>query len=451
MPVHVEVIETPELGDRSYVAHDGRLAVVIDPQRDLDRIERVIADAGVEVGLVVETHIHNDYVTGGYELSQRGGVPYAVNGADPVSFERLCVSDGDELEVGRLRVAVIATPGHTDTHLSYALSDLEDTFSAPVAFTGGSLLFGSVGRTDLIAADRTVELTRAQYQSAQRLAAELPDRTSVFPTHGFGSFCSSGSATGGHESTIGHERTRNDALTAQTEEVFVDTLIAALTAYPAYYAHMSPLNRRGPRDPGLEPPAVAQPAELARRIANGEWVVDLRHRTAYAADHVKGSISVELGPQFATYVGWLMPWGSPLTVLGETAEQVSHAQRQLIRIGIDRLAGAAAGSLAGTADGLALGSYPRADFRELAAGVGSDIVLDVRRDDEWTAGHLDGATHIPLHTLPQRLHDVPAGRVWVHCATGFRAGIAASLLDRAGRSVVHVDDDYIASRAPSEQ
>jgi hydroxyacylglutathione hydrolase len=337
--------------------------------------------------------------------------------------------------------------GHTETHLSYAVSDLTDADCPPVAFTGGSLLFGSVGRTDLVAADRTVELTRAQYQSAQRLASELPDETAVFPTHGFGSFCSSGSATGGRDSTIGHERTRNDALTSETEDDFVRNLVATLTAYPAYYAHMAPLNRRGPRDPELGPPAVADPDELAKRIAAGEWVVDLRNRTAYAADHVAGSVSVELGPQFATYVGWLMPWGAPLTLLGEMPEQVSDAQRQLMRIGIDRLAGAAAGSLDATADGLDRGSYPRADFDELATGVGSDVVLDVRRDDEWAGGHIDGAKNIPLHTLPYRLRDVPDGRVWVHCATGFRAGIAASLLDRAGRSVVHVDDDY--SRAPA--
>jgi hydroxyacylglutathione hydrolase len=443
MSVRVEILSTPELGDRSYIAHDGRLAVVIDPQRDLDRLDRIIAVAGLEVGLVVETHIHNDYVTGGYELAQRCGVPYAVNRADPVSFERLGVSGGDELEVGRLRVAVIATPGHTETHLSYAVSDLTDADCPPVAFTGGSLLFGSVGRTDLVAADRTVELTRAQYQSAQRLVSHLPDDTAVFPTHGFGSFCSSGSATGGRDSTIGHERVRNDALTSETEDDFVRNLVANLTAYPAYYAHMAPLNRRGPRDPELGPPAVADPDELAKRIATGEWVVDLRNRTAYAADHVAGSVSVELGPQFATYVGWLMPWGAPLTLLGEMPEQVSDAQRQLMRIGIDRLAGAAAGSLDATANGLDRGSYLRADFRELATSAGSDAVLDVRRDDEWAGGHIDGAKHIPLHTLPDRLQDVPDGRVWVHCATGFRAGIAASLLDRAGRSVVHVDDDYI--------
>jgi hydroxyacylglutathione hydrolase len=442
MPVHVEILETPELGDRSYVAHDGRFAMVIDPQRDLDRIERIIAAAGVEVGLVVETHIHNDYVTGGFELAQRCGVPYAVNAADSVSFDPLCVSGGDELEVGQLRVAVIATPGHTETHLSYAVSDLTDTHCPPVVFTGGSLLFGSVGRTDLVAADRTVELTRAQYQSAQRLVSELPDDTAVFPTHGFGSFCSSGSATGGDDSTIGHERTRNDALTAETEDDFVRNLVAALTAYPAYYAQMSPLNRRGPRDPELRPPAVADADELARRIAAGEWVVDLRDRTAYAADHVAGSVSVELGLQFATYVGWLMPWGSPLTLLGENPEQVSDAQRQLMRIGVDRLAGAAAGSLDATAEGLSRSSYPRADFQELASNVGSDAVLDVRRVDEWAGGHIDGAKNIPLHTLTYRMQDVPDGRVWVHCATGFRAGIAASLLDRAGRSVVLVDDDY---------
>lgn len=442
MALQVDVLETPELGDRSYVVHDGRVAVVIDPQRDLDRLERLVAASGVVVGMVLETHIHNDYVTGGYELSQRCGVPYAVNAADAVGFDRLMVTDGDELQVGHLQVRVVATPGHTDTHLCYVISDVNDPHCPPAAFTGGSLLFGSVGRTDLVDPDRTVELTRAQYRSARRLADDLPENTAVYPTHGFGSFCSSGSATGGQDSTIGLERSRNDALTADDEDGFVSRLVAGLSAYPTYYAHMSPLNRRGPRDPGWSSPAPVDPAELARRIQAGEWVVDLRSRTAYATDHLAGSVSIELGAQFATYLGWLMPWGAALTVLGDSSEHVIDAQRQLMRIGIDQIAGAAVGPLDETAAGLERRGYPRARFSELADRLRDDVLLDVRRDDEYAAGHIPGSVHVPLHALPRRLHEIPAGRIWVHCATGFRAGIAASLLDRAGREVVHVDDDY---------
>jgi glyoxylase-like metal-dependent hydrolase (beta-lactamase superfamily II) len=173
--MQVEVLGTDELGDRSYVAHDGQVAVVVDPQRDIDRIEQLLADAGVAVDLVVETHIHNDYVTGGYQLTQRTHARYAVNAADPVAFDRIPVRDGDTLEAGTLRVQVVATPGHTDTHLAYVVTDTAAPDEPPAVFTGGSLLYGSVGRTDLVDPARTDELTRAQFHSAHRLADALPD------------------------------------------------------------------------------------------------------------------------------------------------------------------------------------------------------------------------------------------------------------------------------------
>ncbi len=440
--MRIEIVSTEELGDRSYVVHDGNQAVVVDPQRDLDRVEAVLASAGVEVTLVLETHIHNDYVTGGCELARRTGARYAVNAADEVGFERLGVDDGDELTAGTLRVAVVATPGHTDTHLSYVITDAAHPDAPPAVFTGGSLLYGSVGRTDLVDPARTVELTRAQYRSARRLADLLPDPTQVFPTHGFGSFCSSGSSAGGDDSTIGAEKARNDALTTDDEQDFVESLVANLTAYPSYYAHMAPLNRQGPGVPELAEPRAVSPAELSKRIAAGEWVVDLRTRTAYAADHIAGTISVELETNFATYVGWLAPWGGPLTLLGDNPQQITDAQRQLIRIGIDELAGAAAGELDDVAGAAERRSFPRVDFADARRDVGDDVILDVRREDERRKGYVEGSAHLPLNELLSRLDEVPDARLWVHCASGYRAGIAASLLDRAGRDVVLIDDDY---------
>lgn len=438
MGLRVEVIETTELGDRSYVAHDGRVAVVVDPQRDIDRVEDVLARLGVVCELVVETHIHNDYVTGGHALAHRTGARYLVAAADDVTFERDPVTDGDERTVGSMLVRVLATPGHTDHHLSYVISS---PGTPPAVFTGGSLLFGSVGRTDLVDPARTEELTRAQYRSARRLAEELDDDASVHPTHGFGSFCSTGSATGGDASTIERERRRNDALTEPDEDTFVARLIANLTAYPAYYAHMGARNRQGPDAPDLSDPRPVDAAELRARIDAGEWVVDLRDRTAYAAEHVAGTVGIALGTQFSTYLGWLIPWGTPLTVIGRTEQDVRAAQRQLVRIGIDRLAGASVGTPADLAEPDALRTYPTATFADLAASPDA-VVLDVRREDERAAGHIPGSGHLPLHSLLTRLDEVPAGPLWVHCAAGFRASIAASLLARAGHEVVLVDDDY---------
>ena len=435
----VVTIETTGLGDRSYLVHDGEHAAVIDPQRDIDRVLTAAKSSAVRITHVLETHIHNDYVTGGLALARAAGADYVVAAAEDVSFHRVPAGDGDRFRSGRLTLTAMATPGLTPGHLSYVLDDAEST---PIAvFTGGSMLFGAVGRTDLIGPDQTQALTRAQYRSVRRLADELPDPVAVYPTHGFGSFCSA-TPTSGSSSTIGAERTSNIALVSD-EDNFVKELLAGLVAYPRYYAQMGPANRGGPAAPDLASPRTADPAELLRRVQAGEWVVDLRQRRAFAGRHLAGSISVELGDPFATYLGWTMAWGTPLTLIGDSAEQVALAQRDLARIGIDRLAAAATGTTEHLAAGR-LSSYPVTDFAGLAASWGGTgmVVLDVRRPDEWRAGHLAGAVHIPFWELEHRTGEVPAGTVWAHCASGFRAAIVASLLDRAGRRVVHVDDDW---------
>ena len=437
--MRVDVIETPDLGDRSYVVSDGSCAIVIDPQRDIDRVEALVAELGVPVTLVLETHLHNDYVTGGHALARRSGATYVVAGRDDVTFERCSAHDGDDFTAGTMNVHVIETPGHTDTHLSYVVTD--HSGDPPAVFTGGSLLYGSVGRTDLLGRDRIDDLTRKQWRSARRLAKALPDETAVYPTHGFGSFCSSGGTSGGTDSTIGAEKQHNDALVEQDEQAFVERLVAGLTGYPAYYVHMAPLNAAGPDSPPLTPVPELDPAELTARIRTGEWVIDLRDRTAYASRHLAGTVSVMLSNEFSTYVGWLIPWGAPLTLIGERPEQVAQAQRQLFRIGVEHLSGAATGELGSLAEGMPVRSYETATFADVAAA-GDAVLLDVRRDDEVAQGRIAGAKHIPIHTLMDRLREVPHGKVWVHCGSGFRASIAASMLDRAGHEVVHIDDEY---------
>ena len=438
--VEVLPIETAALGDRSYLVHDGEAALVIDPQRDIDRVTELAADTGVRVTHVAETHVHNDYVTGGFALARAAGASYLVNADDPVSFGRTPVSDGDLVEVGGgMRVRVLATPGHTFTHLAYVV---EAAGEVAGVFTGGSLLYGSTGRTDLLGPDATDTLSRAQWASARRLARELPDAARIFPTHGFGSFCSATQTQGG-ASTIGREKRINPALTAD-EETYMTRLLAGLDAYPAYYAHMAPANAAGPASPDLSPPRRADAAGLREAVRAGEWVVDLRTRTAFAAGHVAGSLSFALEDGIATYLGWLIPWGTPLTLLGEDAEQVAGAQRELARIGIDRPRAAATGRPQEWAGGQPLRSYPRARFADLEAVSRHRpvVLLDVRLTGEWAQSHLKGAMHVPLHDLPARLDEVPDGEVWVYCGGGHRAAIAASILDAAGRDVVAVDDSY---------
>jgi len=444
--VNVVAIDTPALGDRSYLVHDGEVALVIDPQRDIDRVLALAAARGVRITHVFETHLHNDYVTGGLALALAMGAAYHVNAADEVAFDRVPVADGDVVQVSpAMRIRVLATPGHTFTHLSYVLAVAGHVHAV---FTGGSLLYGSTGRPDLLGRVHAGELAHAQFTSAHRLAAELPEDAQVYPTHGFGSFCSA-TQSEGSSSTIGRERRVNPVLTL-AEDRYVSELLAGLDVYPAYYAHMGPANAVGPSDADLSPPRRADAGELRRRIDAGEWVVDLRARRAFAAGHVAGTLSFGLDGSFATYLGWLIPWGTPLTLLGQTPGQVAEAQRELVRIGIDRPAAAANGPPGDWAGGRALRSYPVADFAglESARRHRPVVVLDVRRDSEWDASHISGAIHIPLHQLPARLTEVPEGEVWVHCEAGYRASVAASFLDAAGRTVVAVDDEYTrAARA----
>jgi hydroxyacylglutathione hydrolase len=440
-------IETPSLGDRSYLVHDGVAAFVVDPQRDIDRVIELATSEAVTVTHVFETHIHNDYVTGGLALARATGAAYHVNADDDVAFEREPIRDGEVVAVSdTLSVRAIATPGHTFTHLSYAV---EDGGEAVGVFTGGSLLFGATGRPDLLGPDHTDALLHHQYASAQRLAGELPDAASVLPTHGFGSFCSAGSTSGNDASTIGEEKTSNPALT-QAEDAWVADILAGLEEYPTYYAHMGPANAAGPAAPDLTAPQRADKDAIAQSIAAGEWVVDLRTRTAYANGHVTGTLNVGVDGQFSTYVGWLMPWGTSLTLLGESPEQVAEAQRELVRIGIDRLEGSATGAPEDWTD-KALGSYVSGTFADLAQVRHHRPVevLDVRRASEFESGHVEGATNIPIHEILERLDEVPAGEVWVHCATGYRASVVASLLAANGHPVVLVDDDFDANAASS--
>ncbi|MFW0773262.1 MBL fold metallo-hydrolase [Paenarthrobacter nitroguajacolicus] len=434
----VVVIETPQLGDRSYLVHDGSVALVIDAQRDIDRVEAAASEAGVRITHVAETHLHNDYVTGGLVLAEKHGADYWVNASDEVSFARVPVSDGQVLRVGQLVVTVVATPGHTHTHLSYVVRDDTHDAGPEAVFSGGSLLYGSVGRTDLVSPHDTAALAHDQYSSVRRLVGSAPPEAALYPTHGFGSFCSIGPASQQDTSTIAEQAEFNHALTDPSEDHFVAQLLANITAYPAYYAHMSPLNAAGVGTADLAVPDSVDAEELTRRLDAGEWVVDLRHRVAFADSHLKGSVSFEYGKgeNFTSYLGWVIPWNQSLTLLGPMGE-VEKAIRDLARIGIDTPDAAVGPQLA---PGHPQASYAHGDWAALLSKrTEQDVVLDVRRPDEFEASHVRGARNIPVYELLGRITELPDQRIWVHCATGYRASVAASLLDRAGREVVLVN------------
>ena len=443
----VEVIETSSLGDRSYLASDGEVAVVVDPQRDVDRVLATAGRVGVRVALVLDTHVHNDYVSGGLELARLTGAAYGLAAADEVPFDRRPLVDGEVVELSqRMQVRAVATPGHTYHHLSFVLEGQQ----GPVGvFTGGSLLFGTTGRTDLLGEQHSEELASHQHASAQKLAAMLPDGAQIWPTHGFGSFCSAAQASG-DSATVGEQKRINPALTL-AERDFATQALAGLDAYPAYYAHMGVQNTSGPEPLDLREPARAEPQELRRRLEHGEWVVDLRSRKAYVASHLAGTVSLGLDGPMVTWLGWMIDWGAAITLLGGSPEQVGEAQRELARIGIDKFAAAAAGSpeeLAADPDQLR--SMPTASFADLAAALNGsadglpapEVVLDVRTNNEFAASHVADAVHIPLYEVKDRIDELPAGAVWVHCGSGYRATAAASLLQAAGRTVVVIDDRF---------
>ncbi|GGI91023.1 MBL fold metallo-hydrolase [Pseudarthrobacter scleromae] len=437
--MEVITIETPQLGDRTYLVHDGAVGVVIDPQRDTDRVEKAVSDAGVRITHVAETHIHNDYVTGGLQLAGDHNAAYLVNAADHVPYSRQPISDGDTVQVGRMVLKAVATPGHTHHHLSYIVTDGD----RQAVFSGGSLLYGSVGRTDLVSEEDTVPLTHHQYRSVRRLVDEAGKDAGLYPTHGFGSFCSSGPASGAESSTIGEQLSGNHALTDPDEDHFVRELIHNLTAYPSYYAHMAPINMAGPTAPDLDLPDSLDQDELVSRLGRGEWVVDLRNRVAFANTHLSGSVSFEYGDgtQFTAFLGWVLPWDEQLTLVG-ARQDVENAIRDLSRIGIDKPDAAIGAGPADLAPGAATSSYDSVGWQEVLQRPKDDPILDVRRTDEFAKSHIRDAVNIPLHELLRRLDEVPAGRLWVHCGSGYRSAVAASLLQRAGRDVVHIEASF---------
>jgi glyoxylase-like metal-dependent hydrolase (beta-lactamase superfamily II)/rhodanese-related sulfurtransferase len=440
-------IETPELGDRSYLVHDGDQALVVDPQRDIDRVLKIAAAVGVRVTHVAETHLHDDYVSGGPQLARETGAAYLVGADEAVAFPRVAVREGDEIAVGDLTVTVLATPGHTAGHVAYVVGSP----GAPrYAFTGGSMLHGNVGRSDLCGLEHAERLARAQWRSVRRLATALPDDVAVLPTHGFGSFCAAGPRHATAAGTIAHERSRNPALQGEDEAGFVRRQLGRAVGHPGYYRRLAALNATGVAPIDLPPVRPIGAADLGELLANGTWVVDVRDRAAFARDHLEGSVSFEMADSFAPYLGWVVPWGAEVALIAGAPDRLERARRDLARIGIDHLSGSAAGSLDRVAGDLPRSSYPISDFTGLAKErvERSPLVLDVRREDEWRAGHVEGATHVFVADLPACLAEVPAGQVWVYCASGWRASVAASLLHRAGRDVVLVDDKF-ANAGPS--
>jgi glyoxylase-like metal-dependent hydrolase (beta-lactamase superfamily II)/rhodanese-related sulfurtransferase len=426
------------LGNSTYLVDlgDGR-ALVVDPSRDLRAVRAAAEASGLRVAFVADTHLHADFLSGARQLAAGDGARILASAAGGRAFGHVGLGDGDEVDVGGLRLRALATPGHTTEHLAFVLLD-GDT---PVGvFTGGSLLVGAAARTDLVAPDRTEELARAQYASLQRLLT-LGDQVAVWPTHGAGSFCS---APPGAErtSTIGREKATNPLLRAGDEDAFVVALLGSLGSFPPYFLRLGEVNRRGPTV--LDgPPALAalDVAQVRALLAEGAELVDVRPVADFAAGHIPGSLSIPLRPAFASWLGWLAPHDRPLVVVRDRGQDPAEILWQALKIDYENLAGEVAGGMDAWADARQrTATIPLTRPEQ----IGGAHVLDIRQRAEFRAGHLPGAAHVELGDLPAHLGDVaaglPAGPIVVMCGRGERAMGAASLLTRAGRRHLTVLD-----------
>lgn len=418
---------TPGLGDTSYLlVHDGT-GVLVDPQRDIDRFLREAEQRDVELRFVLETHLHNDYVSGGEQAALRSGAELVVPAAAAPAYRHTPAFHMEDIKTDSgLRLRPIHTPGHTPEHTSYlVLIDGEPR----AVFSGGSLLVAAAGRPDLLGPERAESLARLQHGSVQRLA-DLPSDVALLPTHGAGSFCTTTGALR-TTSTIGEECESNPLLSLQTADEFAERLMAAPAPIPAFYRYMGPANTLGvPPMPPTAPPTMRS-SDLDG-LPEDAVIVDLRDRRAMAAGFVPGSVLIEFGEDLGSWTGWLTPRGAPLVLVAEADQDLAEAVTQLAQIGLDNVVGAVTdlGSAAtATFEVLGLQDFLRR-LREPDAQL-----LDVRMPSEYEQAAVPGAARRFLPDLftagvPEALDS--SRPVLVACGSGRRAAIAAGLLHREG-------------------
>jgi hydroxyacylglutathione hydrolase len=415
------------LGNSAYLVDLGdNRALVVDASRDLRAVRAAAEERNLRVAFAADTHLHADFLSGARQLAASDGATVLASAAGGREFGHTRLSDGDEVDLGGLRLRALGTPGHTDEHLAFVLLDGQRPLGV---FTGGSLLVGAAARTDLVDPERTEELARAQYRSVLRLLT-LPDEAAVWPTHGAGSFCSAPTGTE-RTSSIGREKATNPLLRAADEDGFVASLLGSLGSYPPYFLRLAEINRRGtaltdPRQ-GLLP---LGPTTVSALLAGGAAIVDVRPVGDFAAGHVPGALSIPLRRAFATWLGWLLPAQQQIVVLRNLNQDPDEIVWQAAKIGYDHVEN----ELRGGIDGWAAAGLPVSTIRLVEPdGIAGLRPLDVRLDSEFIAGHVPGAAHIELGDLAERLDDLPAGPLAVMCGHGERAMTAASVLERAGR------------------
>ena len=431
--VDVVALVDEGLGNTSYLVDlgDGR-ALVVDPGRDPRPYRSEATRLGLSIAFAAETHLHADFVSGARELAANGATILASAAGNRL-FPHQGLHDDEVVDLGGLHLRTLATPGHTPEHVAYLLLD---GTRPVVVFTGGSLLVGAVARTDLISQARTDELARALYHSIHDTLLGLPDDLPVYPTHGAGSFCS---APAGAErtTTIGQERAANPFLAARDEDAFVSRLVAGLGTYPPYFSRLQEVNRRGPRVYATAPVLPRLDASQVRQLlTDGAIVVDARPYADYAAGHIPGSLSIQLRPAFATWLGWVVPDGVPVVVVLGDDEDRTDLVGQALTVGYETLVGELDGGMAAWR---AAGFEERSVALVAPAQLPTTPLVDVRQSSEYAAGHIPGALSVELGTVGVAT-GLPPGPLTVSCGHAERAMTGASLLERAGRTELTVVD-----------
>jgi hydroxyacylglutathione hydrolase len=416
------------------------VAAVIDPRRDVDIYLDAARASNLAITHVIETHLHNDYVSGGRELASLTGATHVIGAGAALRYEHRPMADRDEFEVGSLGIRALHTPGHTPEHVSYAVADLERADEPLLLFTGGSLLVGAVGRTDLLGADKAQAYAADMHHSIHDVILRHEDSVAVYPTHGAGSLCSTGISSTPW-STVGYERRQNPLLQPMEVDAFARRLLAGQPTFPRYFARMRPINQAGP---GLLGGRIPLPRPMAVSVARaavdaGALVIDARPAAEHSVAHVPGSLSIPSGSSFGTWLGWVVPDPDrPIVLILRNEADWDDIVRQALRIGFEGIAGYVRGGFLAWAEaGEATEVGGTLEVGELAArldrGDGdAPLVIDVRQLSEFESGHVPGALAIGAGDLADRLDQLPRDRpIATICASGYRSSVAASLL-RAG-------------------
>ena len=440
----IETIKVASLSNNSYVVgseQSGRCAV-IDPVRDIDQYTAIASSHGVRIAYALETHLHNDFISGARELSAQTGCQVGASASGGTLFPSARLQDGDEFDLGDFKLKVVHTPGHTPEHISFLV---EEQGEPTGIFTGGALMMGGAARVDLLGARVAPFLARWLHQTIHGNLLKLPDSVKVYPTHGGGSFCSAAAPKSDLAyTTIGEEREHNPFAAQVEESSFVGFALTGLGSYPSYYKHMADINRRGPDVLGGVPqPASLTPLSVRNQLGENALLVDARQEGLFNEQHVPGSYAVPYGDTFATWLGWLLPLGQPLILLPPDPAHQDAMVRQLIRIGYDRINGFLAGGFeAWKSAGLPTESAKGIDLETLKGLSDQEyppMILDVRQRSEYHAGHIKGALNIELGELQDHLDGLPREIPLVTvCAAGMRASMAAGILQRDGRDNVQV-------------